>query len=156
MAIAAAWGAENWQNKADEAVAEEDGLLVAAALDEGDTLVQPIGASVIYTPKLCPFATIAIDAGIRYVFVDSDIDAAIAISDGVDTIVAEDTVDIEDGVIGRVGANVEIPVTERAALFVGGGYQFDLVKGDVKAFDEDLGENELAGAFVRAGVNFTF
>ena len=65
---------------------------------------------------------------------------------------AKDTIDIDDGIIGVIGANIEGKVSKQVSLFAGLGYQLDLVKGGTTFMGEDLeDDNELKALLVRAG-----
>lgn len=136
---------------------------------EGDATLIPLGASGIYNIPLSQ-AVLSLEAGIKYVFVTGDVTANML--DGVfdpygnvlDADRWREDVDIKGNLLGTVGAQITFSLNESLELYVGGGYQFDIVKSDIKITgsrwsDYDglkIGENELAGAFGEAGLVFKY
>jgi hypothetical protein len=61
----------------------------------------------------------------------------------------KEKVDINDGLVGLVAADMVFPLPSRVKLSAGFGYQFDIVKGSIKWSGFDLGDNELRAFFLR-------
>jgi len=59
-------------------------------------------------------------------------------------------------ILKEIGADFDYDMGSGWRLFAGGGYQFDISKGDISAESLNIGENELAGAFIRGGVSRSF
>ena len=141
-----AGGIGSW--KIDEDILIDYDLGLAVGID-GSAKTFPLGASVLLRPFEGVTADITFEGGLRYVFVDSNIDAWV--SDGYDSLKA--TVDINNGLIGLIAGNVAYPISPKMNLGFGVGYQFDISKGSVKWYGADLGDNAMKGFFLRLGLN---
>lgn len=136
----AAWKAE------DHVFVEED---FVAQLD-GSALVVPMGASVLLRPTPADaLFDLTLECGLRYVVVNSNVDFAATDF----YYYLEDELDIENGVVGGVGAEVGFPLSDAMGLSFGVGYQFDISKGDVEWFDVNVGEFEMKGFYFNLGLN---
>lgn len=156
VGLALAGGFANWEINDQEAVIS-DGLVAVAAAMEGDVLLIPIGGSVLLRPKLSGNLDLILEGGLRYVIVESDAEAAIAAANAFGGVVGGSAeIEIDDGVVGLIAANLEADLSPGLSLFGGVGYQFDLAKGDAKWMGEDFGENELKAFFLRVGLGFDF
>jgi len=63
------------------------------------------------------------------------------------------TIEIDGGVVGVVGANIEGKVSEQISLLAGVAYQIDIAKGGSTWLGEDLDEDsELEAFLVKIGV----
>jgi hypothetical protein len=145
MGIALSGGWAIW--KANDDVFFEDGL--AAQLD-GSALVMPLGASVLIRPMPADAQfDLTLEGGLRYVVVDSNVD--LAATDFY--YYAEDELDIENGVVGVIGAEFGFPLSDAMGLSFGFGYQFDISEGDVEWFGVDIEEFEMEGFYFNFGLN---
>ena len=120
-----------------------------AAKDEGSATTFPFGASILYRPTVSGPTEITLEGGFRYVFVNSDID--ITATDGY--YIYKDNVEIDDGLVGLIGADIAYPLSPKVKLGFGAGYQFDISKGKATWFGVDLGDNEMKGFYLRLGLN---
>ena len=161
--VAAAAGLQKWTPNDELTTSSEtlDGGLgygYAAQLD-GDATMIPVGGSAIWRTKVGEKTTLTLEAGIRYVAVQSDVvlkyAEAIAGPDGVVGYEDEAENDIDDGIVGVIGADLHIPWTDIVGVFAGLGYQFDIAKGGQTIDGEDVGyDNELKAFIVRAGLTW--
>lgn len=130
-----------------------DDLVAVGASIDGDVTLIPLGGSILFRPVNDDKIALTIEAGVRYVIVDSQAEVEIAAVDFFgDLVAAKDTIDIDDGVVGVIGANIEGKISEQVSLLAGLGYQFDLKKGDAKWMGEDFAENELKALLARVGI----
>ena len=147
MGIALSGGLATW--KANDDVFFEEGL--AAQLD-GSALVMPLGASVLIRPMPADAQfDLTLEGGLRYVVVDSNVD--LAATDFY--YYAEDELDIENSVVGILGAELGFPLSDGMGLSFGFGYQFDISKGDVDWFGVAIEEFEMKGLYFNFGVNIS-
>jgi hypothetical protein len=171
--LALAGGVANWETK-DQNVRLEEGGDIPPPPDppppvpladgdpftdielDGSVLLLPIGGSILYRPVRSDSFSITLEGGIRYIIVESSVDASIELFDGTDTLFLEDELKIDDGMVGVVAADAEARLTPSFRLIGGIGYQFDLIEGDVKLQGEKFGDNELNAFFVRAGFAIDF
>ncbi len=165
LGLALSVGAQKWDVN-DEIYSHGEylgsGIAYGAAVGlEGDATMIPLGASVLYKMPLDNSIAFTVDAGLRYVIVNSSVKLVMAEA-LVDTYGNRITdaysydVDIEGGLVGAIGANLDYEVSAGFKIFAGGGYQFDITKGKVEADGTELGENELKGAFIRGGLVWEF
>jgi len=137
------------------------GYGVAAGLD-GDAMMFPLGLSGLYDLQIGKSATLTLEAGVRYIIVNSDVKLgyAEALADSYGNYIVqgdEYDVDIENGFVGFIGADFNFTIAQGIKLFAGAGYQIDISKGEVEfdGYGTDE-ENELKAAFVRAGLAWDF
>ena len=116
----------------------------------GDLMLIPVGASLLYKLVDVNDWTVILEGGLRYVVADSSIDFV-----RVGETQRED-LDVDDGVIAVLGADVERLVTESAAIFFGVGYNLDVMQGEITIPNDTLKDNELHGVFVQLGARVAF
>jgi hypothetical protein len=140
----------------------------------GDASLLPLGASMVFTPKIEGRFRVGFEAGLRYVIVNSNVDASLtyvedeielvpegvlqepSVEVGANVAVVNKKVEIDDGLVAILGGAFYYDLSESAALFAGLRYQFDLHRGDISWAGTDLGENELAAVMARVGLGATF
>jgi hypothetical protein len=66
---------------------------------------------------------------------------------------AEDELDIENSVVGILGAELGFPLSDGMGLSFGFGYQFDISEGDVEWLGVDIEEFEMKGFYFNFGLN---
>jgi len=145
LGFAASGGIGSWNVNDELLIDYEAGYAMEI---DGSATMLPLGASVLYRPSTSSSAKITFEAGLRYVIVNSGIN--IAATDGYYYL--EDEVDIDNGLVGIIGADLEFPLSPTANFGLGAGYQSDLSKGDASWFGVELGDNELKGLFIRIGL----
>lgn len=163
--VALSLGVQQWKSKEIDELYEltdlgNDYYYASGVTFEGEAITIPVGLSGVYRKDLNKGRRINFEAGLKYVVVDSDIKLSYyeAVYDAlydevVDGYVDEDKVEIDDGVVGFIGVDLLLPI-DKIVGFIGAGYQFDISKGKGKWRGEEVGENELKAAFVRAGIAF--
>lgn len=136
---------------------------------EGEATIIPVSSFLIYDIPLGT-ATLSLEGGFKYIFVNSDVEAHMldgfidpytGQAFGSDRWISE--TEIGGNLLGALAAHVAFPLNDKAKIFIGGGYQIDIVKSDVELKNQysdydgkSVTENELAGFFVEAGVGFGF
>ncbi|HPW68080.1 MAG TPA: hypothetical protein PLA82_01320 [Deltaproteobacteria bacterium] len=147
MGIALSGGLATWE--ANDGIFFQDDLAVQL---DGSALVIPLGVSVLLRPMPAgaPFDLI-LEGGLRYVVVDSKVD--LAATDFY--YYFKDELDIENSVVGILGAEVGFPLSDGMGLSFGLGYQFDISKGDVEWFGVNIEEFEMKGFYFNFGVNIS-
>lgn len=124
---------------------------------EGDATFFGLGTALIFRPFRQDKLNISFAGGLEYFFVNSDINAELAIADayGGWYYVNED-LDIDDGLVALLDVEVVYNITPNVFFIYEGGYQFDVIKGDVTFLNTKIGENEMEGAFMSFGFGFRF
>ncbi len=151
-----ALGAASWQINDFEEI-ESDGVVAVGTSIDGDVTLIPVGGSIFFRPTINEKVSMTIEAGVRYVIVDSQIDVEIAAANAFGAVAGrKDSIEIDDGVVGVIGVNIEGHLSKQTSMFAGLGYQFDLSKGDAEYLGEDFGENELEALLIKAGFIFPF
>lgn len=132
---------------------------------EGDAVLYPAGISAILSIPIGK-AALSFETGLKYVFINSKVKANML--DGIydtwynDVMTADswqDEVEIDDSLLGLVGAQLDIPIATMAKVYIGCSYQFDLTKGDVtlkSSYPAYNGivteENDLTGLAAETGI----
>ncbi|MCE9615564.1 MAG: hypothetical protein K8T26_14945 [Lentisphaerae bacterium] len=156
-------GIEQWEADEDESSEVTDAgggrMHVEGGAMDGDAMMIPLGAVGAYRYALSDKLLARITAGISYVLVNSDVTIRVFEGDVTpagDVIAArgaEDDVEFDDGVVANVDLLLEVPL-KAVSFLIGGGYQFDVSKGDATWMDQDIGDSSLEGAYVKAGLQF--
>jgi len=157
VGIAVAGGGALWNVKEESGVVYNDRAAVAAKVS-GDIALFPLGGSLIIRPIHIDRVSLTLEGGVRYVFVNSQVDFEAAYADvyGRQAYLKE-KYDIGNGVVGIVGANLEVKIINPLFAFIGAGYQFDISKGKVTlpgatgSFD-----NELKAFYGKVGLGLAF
>jgi len=155
-------GAQMWDVTDDVVVYGEDlggGVGYAQGLGlDGEAIMIPVGASALYKIALGETASLTLEGGVRYVIVNSNVELiyAEAFADAYGNYIAAAEsyeIDFDDGIVGVVGADFELALSEGFYLFAGAGYQFDVLKGDITVggINSEV-ENELNAVYARAGI----
>ncbi len=154
IAIAATGGFSKWDIDDDYASGYDMyGDYIEAEIG-GDATLLSIGCSAIFEPKINKNFGLSFEAGFKYVYIDSNVDVDVAIYDYYGGTYFSDEIDIDSGVVGLIGIDLTFAFTEKTSLFLGGGFQFDISKGDAKWNGIELSENELKSFFVHMGIHF--
>jgi hypothetical protein len=118
---------------------------------EGSLLIFPIGGSILISQNLTQNAEFIFEAGVRYVFVNSNLKEVTTTTDSGTVTIDKIRYDIGNGIIGLVSANVVTELSQKLSLSLGLGYQFDINKGEEVIWDFP-GEHELSSLLIRAGL----
>lgn len=117
---------------------------------DGSILYIPLGLSLYFCAIEWDNWNLILDAGLRYVFITSDIDVF-------DTNLKQRRdIDIDSSLVANIGLGLEFLLTENFYLSCGGGYQANVFKGDAEAGHDSLRDNSLQGAYARLGVKCLF
>jgi hypothetical protein len=137
---------------------------------EGDATIIPLGVSAIYSINLGQ-ADVTLEGGLKYVFVNSSVKANLIdgyidprtgrVIPGSPVDRWKEDVDIGNNLLGTLGAQLNIPVSDKAKLYLGAGYQFDITKSDAKIesrwreYDgKSVTKSEFGGLFAEIGISF--
>ena len=145
-------GLSSWDFNSQQVESRE--LFVVTHLSAaGNISLIPIGGSLLLRPIDDGDISLTLEAGFRYVVVNSDIELNVRAADvfGNRQNVA-DTVDIEDGIVGVLGATLEKKLGPEVSLLIGIGYQFDVREGTVEFNGVELGDNELKALQIGIGL----
>ncbi|MFH0954047.1 MAG: hypothetical protein V1873_06935 [Verrucomicrobiota bacterium] len=119
---------------------------------DGDLTLIPVGGSLLY--KVADWAdwNLTVEAGVRYVITQSDIDFLRTLPDTAYRV----DLDIDSAWVGLIGGDFERLWNESWSLFLGGGYQTDITHGRTEVDNGHLRDNELQAWFLRAGAKYAF
>lgn len=117
---------------------------------DGDASMIPLGLSGVYRHAFNEKTKLVAEGGIRYVIVNSDVQLQEVVTDGSVAVGRVTDIDIDDGIVGFVGVDLEHALKSGLRLFAGLSAQFDLSKGDVSTV-YGAGENELEATIFRVG-----
>jgi hypothetical protein len=157
VGIAAAIGVSQWTAREVELMDyyPDSGTSVTAHLD-GNATICPIGLSVLLRPMKSRVAEVTIEAGARYAMVNSDVSVRYTITDAAGTEYGQDRIHMEDGFYGLLALDIAFPVSPYAKISLGGGYQFDISRGNADFNDTNIGNSEFQASIVRIGFNARF
>lgn len=135
----------------DQLIATSDDPIKIEVAKEGTLLFFPIGGSILLSQNSNQNAEFIFEAGVRYVFVNSNLEKVTTTTDSRTVTIDRIEYDIGNGIIGLVSANVVTELSQKLSLSLGLGYQFDISKGNeiVCIFP---GEHELSSFLIRAGL----
>jgi hypothetical protein len=124
----------------------------------GDTDLTSIGLSVFRKLQTVNNkAKMSVEAGVRLISLDANIDGGYGIADYTYAIGVSQTLKLDDCVVGLIAFNLDYSVNNSISLFAQAGFQFDVSKGGVQNVVEgyesyDAGETELQAVFAKAGI----
>lgn len=145
------WGASASVGLLYASVEKNSRDVSAGTLDgtyDGDALWVPLGGSVLYKLAYGSQWNLDLELGVRYVHLDASIDYTPA--DGGEPLKLK----VDDGWVGLIALEWDGPISERVWYFLGGGYQFDLKRGDLDIGSIPGRDSELQQIFFRAGLRF--
>ncbi|MCK5132541.1 MAG: hypothetical protein KAR40_10380 [Candidatus Sabulitectum sp.] len=139
----------------NQLIATTDDPITIDVAKEGTLLFFPIGGSILLSDNSNQNAELIFEAGVRYVFVNSNLEEVTTTTDSGTVTIDKIEYDIGNGIIGLVSAYVVTELSQKLSLSLGLGYQFDISKGKevVLAFP---GEHELSSFLIRAGLITNF
>jgi hypothetical protein len=157
VGIAAAIGASQWKASEVELTDyyPDSGASVTARID-GDATICPIGLSILLRPMKSRAAEVTIEAGARYAMVNSNVSSRYTIRGAAGTEYGDDRVHMEDGFYGLLVMDIAFPVSPYAKISLGGGYQFDISRGNAEFNNTNIGNSEFQASIVRIGFNASF
>lgn len=124
---------------------------------DGTVTLVPVGLSGLFQLYSSETFNLLVEAGVRYVWVDADVDfVRVVQQDKGDPKAIPSRLEIGDGWLGVLAVEADYYVTERFLLFGGLGYQQDIVRGDIETPAGPLRDNELSAFFLRLGGKFVF
>jgi hypothetical protein len=125
----------------------------------GDAGFMSLGGAVVVRTPVFSGMRLTAEGGVRYVYSNSDVELEYERRNGSGfREYKAGTVDFDGtSMIGLIAADLEMPVASSVALFVGGGFQFDIVKADVEWYDDSkLDDLELQAFYVQGGARVSF
>jgi len=132
----------------DQLIATSDHIVVTK---EGSLLFFPFGGSILLSQNSNQNAEGIFEAGVRYVFVNSNLKKVTTTTDSGTVTIDKIEYDIGNGIIGLVSAYVVTELSPELSLSLGLGYQFDISKGKEVIYIFP-GEHELSSFLIRAGL----
>lgn len=154
IGLALSVGGQSWQINEEQ---YWDGNLLLKV--SGDATMIPLGASLVARAPMGQAAWLAFEGGLRYVFVDSSVkfEERVYTNTGRPVSYWSGDIEIDDGIIGLVNAEVELPIGIGIALYGGAGYQFDISKGKMSLNGIDIDyKNSLEALVFSAGLKLEF
>ena len=156
-AFAISLGYARWGVEADTRVQLGGGGAVGVGFG-GDVTTIPIGASVIWRNETdySRNLDVSLELGAKYMLSDSEANATtVTIANG-GREVGETPISVDDNVVAFISMDLAyLPNDERDISF-GVGYNYDVLKGDIKAAGGNIAENEFKGVFFNIGYTQRF
>ena len=123
---------------------------------DGSVTTVPIGASVLFYLYGTQDFSIILEAGLRYMITDADVDLnrVITTDEGEEKVPA--TMEIDDGLVGLLAVEADFSMNEQFLLFGGLGYQDDIERGEITTEAGPLKDNKFASFFFRFGAKYVF
>ncbi len=135
----------------DQLIATSGSKSESEITKEGTLLFFPIGGSILLSQDSDQNPEFILEAGVRYVFVNSNLEQVTTTTDSGTVTIDKIEYDIGNGIIGLVSAYVVTELSQEFSLSLGLGYQFDITKGSEVILDFP-GEHELSSFLIRAGL----
>lgn len=156
VGVALALGAASWKVKEYSDIFNY-GIAAVGMSSDGDVTLLPFGGSILLRPLNNPKLALTVELGARYVSVNSEVTLEYAEASAYGQyFYSKGIAEIEDGIVGVAGLNIEGRLHEQVSVIAGVGYQFDISKGDATWMGVDIGENELKAAMVKTGIGIHF
>lgn len=155
LGIAFTLGVSEWSAK-EEYYEEGDSSAFFSMAVSGNLTAVPVGVSLMQRMPLSDRLFLTLEAGVRYVFCDSDIVVDTEINDSLGQDYYRETIHVDDTLLGVVGGTLEGWIGKHFALTAGLGYQWDLVEPAQQFQGKDIGPTSLQAATVSVGFAWMF
>jgi len=156
VGVLVAGGGSSWEARPEREIQQVGGTLQGSEISGNVTLI-PVGGSLILRDGAQGSSTVTLELGVRQVFAETQVDITLASLDADGAIRLEKSaLEIDDSIIALAEAQVATKFGPASSLFLGVGYQWDVVKGDVSFNGNKIGENEWESLFFRAGLIVSF
>lgn len=114
----------------------------------GDTAVVPVSVQGLMRVWQVGTAGITLHAGLVYAWTDEDL--------RLDRDGRQVSVDVDSSLLGEIGVDADIALSEQWLAFAGLTYQFDLTEAESKAQGFDLEDHRMESARLLLGLKFAF
>ena len=148
-------GMDSWHANTEYAE-EEDEFGYMATSVYGDVTLIPVGISALFRNKVSRSTSMIVEAGLRYVFSDSNINAETAYGDSSESVYSIDRIQTDNPLLGVVGLTISSAISDEIYIHGGMRYQFDLVETHERFLGQDIGETSFQSASVDIGVAWKF
>jgi len=156
VGVLVAGGASSWETRSEREIQQIGGVIQGNEISGNATLI-PVGASLIFRDGPGGASAVTLELGIRQVLAESEVDITIASIDSAGAVrLRESRLDIDDSIVALAEAQVAVKFGGASSVFLGVGYQWDIVQGDVTFEGQKIGENEWEALFFRAGLLVSF
>ena len=122
----------------------------------GDATVIPIGVSLLYRNTISGRVALTFEAGVRYIYTRSNLNAEISSEDANGTSLTRDLIYIDNPFVGVVGVTIENTMADGLSLVWGLGYQFDLTNPRETFMGDEMGSTSFNSAMINVGLTWEF
>ena len=150
-----AMGITSW-DAVSEYLEEYDDFGYYSSVIEGDVSAIPVGGSLWFRSHPSPGLSLTLEAGLRYLIVESDIHTLAYYEDADGIFSADDIIEIDNALVSVFGLHLEAQVSDGFALQAGLGYQFDLTGPEETVLGESLGATDFSGGSFTLGAVVKF
>ncbi len=155
FALSLGLGIQSWQGLCEYYVdADADSTL--EFVSGGEATVLPLGASLHYRIPLSSQVGVVLEAGLRYLVVDSQLTIDTYLTDSAGSTMLQDVVEIDDTVAAVFGVRVEAPLADSVRLFLGFGIQRDLGEPEESVYGEPLDKTSFDAGYISLGASVVF
>lgn len=148
-------GFGSWSAKSEFSETSDDLGYMATSI-YGDVNVIPVGVSALYRNVVSDRVAIVFEAGVRYLFTESNINAEITTDDGNGAAYQKDRILTDDGFVGLIGVNLENEIMDGVRFHIGFAYQFDLSDSHETFGGQDMGITSFDSPMVNIGLTWAF
>jgi hypothetical protein len=153
--LALSIGVEDWEAK-DDFYSEGDGRSYFSTAVTGSLTAIPAGISVMHRRQISDGLFLTFDAGLRYVFCESDMSVQTEVNDSLGHDFYNDPIQTDNAVLAVFGIMFEGWIGNEVSIQGGFGYQIDLVELKETFQGKDIGSTSLDAACFRLGIAWTF
>jgi len=155
IGVALSLGIDTWQARNEYSEQSDDVGTIASSIYGSMTLL-PVGASVLFRNQVGSGLAVILEAGVRYVFTDSNLNAEITYTDASGETFSRDRIYCDRPFLGVVGVTLEGAMSEDISFHLGLGYQFDLTRPHETFMGEDAGVTSFTSPMVNLGLSWSF
>ena len=122
----------------------------------GNMTVIPVGVSALYRNNVSEKVALVFEAGVRYLFLKSNINADVVTDDASGTSHFKDKITTDNVFAAVFGVSVESAITDTMSFHLGVGYQLGLTEPHETFSGEDMGTTSFNSPIVDVGVTWAF
>ncbi len=155
VGLSLALGAASW-DAVGEYVEEWDEVSYYSSIVDGDASLLRVGASLWARSPLSRHTALTVEAGVRYLSIDSSIDTSVYYEEGADVFSSDDVIEIDDAWLATVGIYLEAEMANHVSIQAGLGYDFDLTGPGETVLGESIGDTSFSGLLFGVGIAVGF
>lgn len=153
--MALAFGYESWPAIPVHSTEEDEHGYMSTSIS-GSAELLPVGVSWVYRDTMSEQVQLTLEAGLRYLFVDSNVGVEVDLVDDQGAAFIRDTIETDDSILAVFGVGLRVRLAENVTLQAGLGYRLDMVKPREYLLGEEVGRTSFQASSAGLGLAWSY